>query len=35
MRMKLISAVRAPARWILKILEVRVPMDAVNGLRNR
>jgi len=35
MRMKIINAVRTPARWILKILEVRVPMDAINGLSNR
>ena len=35
MRMKTIKAVRAAARWIQRVLEVRVPMGAVNGLRTR
>jgi len=33
MRIKTIKAVRTPARWILRILNVRVPWDAVYGLR--
>ena len=35
MRMKTISALRAFARWIQRVLEVRLPMDALYGLRTR
>ena len=33
MRMKTIKALSAVARWVQSILEVRLPMDAVYGLR--
>lgn len=33
MRLKTLKAVGATARWIEKILEVRLPMEALNGLR--
>jgi hypothetical protein len=32
---KAIDAARAAARWIQRILEVRLPMAAVSGLRIR
>jgi hypothetical protein len=35
MRKKTTKAVRAAAQWIGKVLEVRLPMGAVNGLRTR
>jgi hypothetical protein len=35
MRMKTMKAVGAAARWIGKLLEVRLPMEALNGLRTR
>ncbi len=35
MRMKTIKTARTAARWIGRILEVRVPMAAVYGLRTR
>ena len=35
MRMKTVKAVRAVAHWILRLLEVRLPMAASNGLRTR
>jgi len=31
----MIKAVRGTARWVRRILEVSVPMGAVNGLRTR
>ena len=35
MRMKTIKAAGVAARWIGKILDVRLPMEALNGLRTR
>jgi hypothetical protein len=35
MRMKTIKALRTVARWIQRILEVRLPMGALYGLRIR
>ena len=35
MRMKTIKALSTVARWIQRVLEVRLPMDAVHGLRTR
>ena len=35
MRMKTTNALRAIARWIQRVLEVRLPMDALYGLRTR
>jgi hypothetical protein len=35
MRKRTIRAVRAMAGWIERILEARLPMRAVNGLRTR
>jgi hypothetical protein len=35
MRIKMIKAACAGAHWIQKMLDVRVPMGAVNGLRTR
>jgi hypothetical protein len=35
MRMKTIKAARAAASWIQRILDVRLPMGASNGLRTR
>lgn len=33
MRMKIIKALRSAARWIESVLEVRLRMDIVAGLR--
>jgi hypothetical protein len=35
MRMKTVRAVRAAAKWIQLLLDVRLPMGASNGLRTR
>jgi hypothetical protein len=35
MRMKTRKAANAAARWIGKLLEVSLPMEALNGLRPR
>jgi hypothetical protein len=35
MRMKIVNVVRAAAKWIGVLLEVRLPMGAANGLRTR
>jgi hypothetical protein len=35
MRMKTIKTLGAVARWIQRVLEVRLPMDALYGLRTR
>lgn len=35
MRMKTIKAARAMTRWIQRILEARLPVDALYGLRTR
>jgi len=35
MRRKTVNVVRAAARWIERLLEVRLPMDVVAGLRTR
>ena len=35
MRMKTINMLATFARWIQRIIEVRMPMDACNGLRTR
>jgi hypothetical protein len=35
MRMKTRKALKTTARWIQRVIEVRVPMDAVYGLRTR
>jgi hypothetical protein len=35
MRMKTIKTARATVRWIGRILDVRLPMAAVHGLRTR
>jgi hypothetical protein len=35
MRMKTIKGLRGAARWIQRILEVRLPMDKIYGLRTR
>ncbi len=35
MRMKTVNVVRAAARWIERLLEVRLPVDVVAGLRTR
>lgn len=35
MRMKTIKALGMVARWIQRVLEVRLPMDALYGLRTR
>jgi len=35
MRMKTMKALRTAAHWIGKVLEVRLPMREVNGLRTR
>jgi hypothetical protein len=35
MRMIIMHAVRGAARWIGRILAVRLPMDTLNGLRTR
>ena len=35
MRMKTTNAVRTIARWIQRLIDVRLPMDAVYGLRTR
>jgi hypothetical protein len=35
MRMKTVKAVRAAAHWIQRVLEVRLPVDALYGLRTR
>lgn len=35
MRMKTIKALRTVARWIQRVLEVRLPVDALYGLRTR
>jgi hypothetical protein len=35
MRMKTMKALRTTARWIQRVLEVRLPMDALYGLRTR
>ena len=35
MRMKTIKTLRATARYIQRILKVRLPLDAIYGLRTR
>jgi hypothetical protein len=35
MRMKTIKALRKAVRWAQRIIEVRLPMDALYGLRTR
>ena len=35
MRMKIVKAALAAARWIQRVLEVRLPMDKLYGLRTR
>jgi hypothetical protein len=35
MRTKTMNSVRASARWILGLLDARLPMTAVYGLRTR
>jgi hypothetical protein len=35
MRMKMSKALRAVARWIQRVIEVRMPMGALYGLRTR
>jgi len=35
MRMKTTNALRTVARWIQRVIEVRLPMDALYGLRTR
>jgi hypothetical protein len=35
MRKKTTKALRAAAHWIGRVLDVRLPMGAVNGLRTR
>ena len=35
MRMKRVKAVSAAARWIQRVLEVRLPMDKLYGLRTQ
>jgi hypothetical protein len=35
MRMKTIKALRSAARWIERVVEARLPMDALYGLRTR
>lgn len=35
MRMKPPNALRIVARWIQRVIEVRMPMDALNGFRTR
>jgi hypothetical protein len=35
MRMKTINALRTVVRWIQRVIEVRLPMDALYGLRTR
>ena len=35
MRMKTTNTLRTVARWIQRVIEVRLPMDALYGLRTR
>jgi hypothetical protein len=35
MRMKIVNVVRAVAQFVERLLEVRLPMDVVAGLRTR
>jgi hypothetical protein len=35
MRMKTIKALSTVARWIGRVVEARLPMDALYGLRTR
>jgi hypothetical protein len=35
MRMKTIEVVRTAAHWVERLLEVRLPVDVVAGLRTR
>jgi len=35
MRMKTTNALRTVACWIQRVIEVRLPMDALYGLRTR
>ena len=35
MRMKTIKALSPVARWIQRVLEVRLPMDVLYGFRTR
>jgi hypothetical protein len=35
MRMKTMKALKMTAHWIERVLEVRLPMDALYGLRTR
>jgi hypothetical protein len=35
MRMKTVDVVRTAARWVERLLEVRLRMDVVAGLRTR
>lgn len=35
MRMKTIRGLLKAARWIQRAIDVRLPMDALNGLRTR
>jgi len=35
MRMITIKGLRSTARWIQRVLEVRLPMDKIHGIRTR
>ena len=35
MRMKMTNSLRTVARWVQRVIEVRLPMDALHGLRTR
>ena len=35
MRMKTTNALRTVAGWVQRVIEVRLPMDALYGLRTR
>ena len=35
MRNKIVNSLRATAGWIRRIVEVRLPADAIHGLRTR
>jgi hypothetical protein len=35
MQMKFVNVLRTTARWVERLLGVRLPMDVVSGLRTR
>jgi len=35
MRMKMTNTLRTAAHWIQRVIDVRLPMDALYGLRTR